>query len=65
MTHNNTKLEIVWRNPQRVCTSRRRHTFVREGEQGLYILEEFVSDGYLGYWSTLSNLEVVTGGRVA
>ncbi len=33
MTHNNTKLEIVWRNPQRVCTSRRRDTFVREASR--------------------------------
>jgi hypothetical protein len=63
MSHSKTKLEIVWRNPQRACTSRRRHTFVSKGEQGLYILEESVSDGYLGSWSTLSNLEVVAGGK--
>ena len=65
MTNYNTKLEIVWRNPQRVSTSRRRHTFVHEGKQRRYVLEEFVGDGYLGYWNTLSNLEVVAGGRVA
>ena len=65
MTHNNTKLEIVWRNSQRVRASRRRHTFVREGEHGLYVLEEFVNKGDLGYWNTISNLEVVAGGKVA
>ena len=65
MTQNDQKLEIVWRNPLRLCSSRRRHKFVRKGEQGLYILEEFVHDGYLGHWSTLSNLEVLAGGKVA
>ena len=65
MTQNETKLEIVWRNPQKLSTSRRRHKFVREDGQNLYILEEFVQDGFLGYWSTLSNLEVVAGGKVA
>jgi hypothetical protein len=65
VTNDDTKLEIVWRNPQRLSTFRRRHKFVHEGKQGLYVLEEFVSDGYLGHWNTLSNLEVVAGGRVA
>ena len=29
------------------------------------ILQEFVQDGRLSYWTTLSDLEVVAGGRAA
>ena len=61
-----TKLEIVWRNSDRRSKRRRRrHTFERQGDQAHYVLQEYVADGCLGYWMTLSNLEVVAGGRVA
>jgi hypothetical protein len=59
------KLEIVWRNADRRRHRRRRHTFERDGEHGRYLLQEFVADGYFSYWTTLSSLEVVAGGRAA
>ena len=58
-------LEIVWRNPNPMCTHRRRHSFERGGEHARYILQEFVNDGDFGYWTTISDLEVVAGGRAA
>ena len=68
-TINQTKklavLEIVWRNPSRLRAQRRRHKVESAGEQTRYVLEEFVEDGQLGYWATLSNLEIVAGGRAA
>ena len=58
-------MEIVWRNPNAVRRHRRRHSFERAGERARYILQEFVEDGQTGYWTTLSGLEVVLGGRIA
>ena len=59
------RLGIVWRNPNTVRPHRRRHT-LEAGRQGaLYILQEFVENDYLSYWTTLSDLEVVLGGRAA
>jgi len=58
-------MEIVWRNPNAVRRHRRRHSFERAGERACYILQEFVEDGPTGYWTTLSDLEVVLGGRIA
>ena len=59
-----TTLGIVWRNPT-VPAHRQRHTFERLGEGAMYILREFVRDGRLGYWTTISTLEVLAGGRAA
>ena len=59
------KPEIVWRNPRTVRSHRRRHTFERAGRRALYIQQEFVDDGRFGYWTTISDLEVVIGGRAA
>ena len=59
-----TTLGIVWRNPT-VPAHRQRHTFERLGEGAMYILREFVRDEQLGYWTTISTLEVLVGGRAA
>ncbi len=64
-TKNVTALEIAWRNPNPVYRHPKRHNFEREGERGRYILQEFVMDGQVGYWATISDLEVVLGGRAA
>ena len=58
-------LEIVWRNPDRVRSHRRRHTFEHTDKHAFYVLQEFVEDGWLGHWTTISNLEVAQGGRAA
>lgn len=57
-------LRIVWRNPNAVGSHRRRHSFLQAKDCALYIMQEFVQDGLLSYWTTVSGLEVVTGGRV-
>jgi hypothetical protein len=62
---NVASMEIAWRNPKQVRQNPRRHTFEHAGERALYILQEFVEDGQTGYWTTLSGLEVVVGGRAA
>ena len=58
------KLEIVWRNSNAVRAPRR-HNQEREGDCIRYILQEFLYDGELGYWTTIADLEVVPGGRAA
>jgi hypothetical protein len=62
---NVTTMGIVWRNPNQVRRNRRRHSVERAGEHTIYILQEFVQDGELAHWATISGLEVVVGGRAA
>ncbi len=62
---NVTSMGIVWRNPNQVRRNRRRHSVECAGEHAIYILQEFVQDGELGHWATISGLEVVVGGRAA
>jgi hypothetical protein len=57
-------LEIVWRNPDEVRRHPRRHTPLEKGRT-LYILQEFVGNDDLGYWTTISELEVLAGGLAA
>jgi hypothetical protein len=56
---------IVWRNPNRLRSHRRRHSFEPTVEHTLYIIQEFVEDGQNGYWAAICGLEVVPGGRAA
>jgi hypothetical protein len=58
-------LEIAWRNPNPVPRHRRRHSFAGTAECAVYIQQEFVMDGEVGDWTTISNLEVVAGGQAA
>jgi hypothetical protein len=60
-----TTLEIVWRNPNPVRHHSRRRNCKRESNRTYYILEEFVVHRNLYYWTTISALEIVTGGRAA
>jgi len=62
---NVAKLEIVWPNPNPVRAPRRRRSFERAGERARCILQDFVNDRRLGYWTTTCDLEVVAGGRAA
>jgi hypothetical protein len=59
------KLEIVWWNSERVKHITRRHNLERRGSHALYVLQEFVHEGNLGYWTNISDLEVLVGGCVA
>jgi hypothetical protein len=58
-------LEIVWRNPNPLPAHQRRHNSEHTEERDLYTLQEFVQDGDLSYWVTISSLEVVLGGAAA
>ena len=62
---NPTALEIVWRNPNPLPVHKRRHNSEHTEERDLYTLQEFVQDGDLSYWVTISSLEVVVGGAAA
>jgi hypothetical protein len=44
---------------------RRRHSLEKGSNHALYVLQELVDDGCLGYWTTISDLEVLVGGRAA
>jgi hypothetical protein len=59
------KVEIVWRNPEPVKHTLRRHSLQRDSNHALYVLQELVDDGNLGYWTTIFDLEVLVGGRAA
>ena len=58
-------LEIAWRNPSPVIRRVRQHSLAGTGECAIYIQKEFVTEGQYGYWTTISELEVVVGGRAA
>jgi hypothetical protein len=58
-------LQVVWRNPKAVGNHRRRHSVEQQKERVFYLVQELVEDGRFGYWTTISDLEVVAGGRAA
>jgi hypothetical protein len=58
-------LEIVWRNPETVRPTRRYHSFRRASQSAVYVVQELVQDGRFGFWATISDLEVLAGGRAA
>jgi len=60
-----TNLEIVWRNTMPVSQHSRRQSHHVGVAGTLYIMQEFVDDGALSYWTTVSALEVLPGGRAA
>ena len=56
------KLQIVWRNPQPV---RRRHRWehIEVGaNSALYAIQEFLSTGEHGFWSTICRLQIISDG---
>ena len=62
------KLEIVWRNPERIPCRRRWEPLQETSNSTLYIVQEFLSTGEHGFWNTTSRLEVTfsqPGGPVA
>jgi hypothetical protein len=58
-------LEIVWRNPATVRPNRRYHSFQRASQSAVYVVQELVQDGRFVFWATISDLEVVAGGKAA
>jgi hypothetical protein len=60
-----TDLKIVWRNPDPVRYRSRRRSCKQQKGRTLYILQEYMADGFFGYWTTISALEMLSGGRAA
>ena len=60
-----SELKIVWRNPQAIFHVQRWESVEKGPEKSLYIVQEFVSDGGAGYWTTECALQVIRGGRAA
>jgi hypothetical protein len=58
-------LEIVWRNPNPVEHTRRWQPVRGADGRVTYLAQEFSYHGFVGYWSTISHLEVLHGWREA
>jgi hypothetical protein len=58
-------LQIVWRNPETIRPYRRYHSLHQAAERAIYAVQELVEDGRFGFWATISDLEIVAGGRAA
>jgi hypothetical protein len=58
-------LEIVWRNPNPPQRRQRWEQIKHDSERGHYLVQELVSTSAGSYWTALSNLEIVPGGRAA
>jgi hypothetical protein len=58
-----TKLRIVWRNPNTNRRTQRWQTLERGLGRTLYIVQQLISKGEKGYWTTTASLEVLRGGR--
>ena len=59
------KLNIVWRNPETISPTLRKQTLDEQSDHDVYILQEFVQDGFLGIWIRICDFEVLAGGRRA
>jgi len=58
-------LEIVWRNPQ---PSQRRHRWEQikqDSATAHYVVQELISTSDGSFWTAMSSLEIVPGGRAA
>lgn len=58
-------LQIVWRNPEIVRPYRRYHNLHQAAKSAIYAVQELVEGGRFGFWATISDLEIVAGGRAA
>lgn len=58
-------LEIVWRNPKPPQRRQRWEQIKRDSGTARYLVQELVSTAAGSFWSVMSSLEVVPGGRAA
>lgn len=58
-------LEIVWRNPQPPQRRQRWEQFKQNSGTAHYVVQELVSTSAGSFWTAMSSLEIVPGGRVA
>lgn len=54
-----TNIEIVWRNPQPVKQTQRKQSLEESSDHAFYAVQELVEDGYLSYWTTICDFEVL------
>jgi hypothetical protein len=54
--------QIVWRNPEPVWCWQRWESWKRSSDRSVHVVQQFISAGEFGSWTTTSNLEVVTCG---
>jgi hypothetical protein len=59
------KLQIVWRNPQPIRCRRRWERFQEASNSAQYIIQEFLSTGEHGFWSTTYQLRCFRGNGAA
>ncbi len=58
-------LEIVWRNPKPPQRRQRWEQINQNSRTARYLVQEFVSTPIGSFWTTMSSLELVPGGRAA
>jgi len=58
-------LEIVWRNPRPTLRRQRWEQTRHDSNTTHYLIHELVSTSAEPYWLITTNLELVSGGRVA
>ena len=60
-----TTLEIVWRNPQPPQRQQRWEQVEQNSGMAHYVVQELVSTSAGSFWTAMSSLEIVPGGRAA
>jgi hypothetical protein len=56
------KFQIVWRNPQPVRRRHRSELLEVGSNSSLYAIQEFLSTGEHGFWSTICRLQIISDG---
>jgi hypothetical protein len=56
------KFQIVWRNPQPVRRRHRSELLEVGSNSSLYAIQEFLSTGEHGFWSTICRLHIISDG---
>jgi len=65
MTQTTTTLAIVWRNPKPPQHRRRWEQIKLDSETTQYVVQELVSSSGGSFWTAMSSLEIIAGGRAA
>jgi hypothetical protein len=58
-------LEIVWRNPKPPLRQQRWEQIKQDSEAAHYVVQELVSTSAGSFWTAMSSLEIIAGGRAA
>ena len=58
-------LEIVWRNPKRPQRQQRWEQIKLNSGTAHYVVQELVSTSAGSFWTAMSSLEIIVGGRAA